>query len=229
MSETNSEYTKEDLEKLLAEHRFEYHRIDLPWGLHTSGRDRSTTRDLIFPASLAGKTILDVGCALGYFCFEAEARGAAKVIGTELKEKRFRDALLLKDIKGSKVEFFQRDIFTDPLDQQFDYVLFLNVIHHLRDPLQAISRLSSMALNRLIIEFPTFEDQKFKRTAHVRFPFFYHRLPLIGVSSRTKADQTFVFTPRAMRSMLLDDELLFKRVEILRSPMQGRAIAICHK
>jgi predicted methyltransferase len=51
------------------------------------GTDRSATRDLIFPKSLAVKTALDVGCALGYFCFEAEARGAARVVRVEQKKE----------------------------------------------------------------------------------------------------------------------------------------------
>src|SRR5438067_1006241 len=103
-------YTRAQIEQILREQKFEYHRVDLPFGLHTPGVDRSATRDLIFPESLVGKTVLDVGCALGYFCFEAEARGAARVVGIELKERRFSQALLLKKIKGSRVEFIQRDI-----------------------------------------------------------------------------------------------------------------------
>jgi 2-polyprenyl-3-methyl-5-hydroxy-6-metoxy-1,4-benzoquinol methylase len=222
-------YTKEQIEKMLQGHKFEYHRVDLPWGLHTSGIDRSATRDLIFPESLKGKTVLDIGCGLGYFCFEAEARGATRIVGTELKEGRFRDAMLLKDIKDSKVEFLERDIIGDPLNEQFDYVLLLNVAHHLREPLRAIRLLASMTLERLIIEFPTFADRKFKKVVGIRFPSWYNRLPLIGVSSHTRAGQTFVFTPLAMKTILLDHERLFKKIDILDSPMPGRAIVICYK
>ena len=121
-------YTKEQIEKVLREERFPYHRVELPFGLHTPGQDRSATRDRIFPASLAGKTVLDVGCALGYFSFEAEKRGAARVVGVELNEKRLRQAVLLKEILGSRVEFLQRDVLTEPPAEPFDCVCFLNVI-----------------------------------------------------------------------------------------------------
>src|SRR5581483_11679778 len=77
----NTAYSKEQIEKILAKEDFSYHRVNLPFGLHTPGRDRSRTRDLIFRESLAGKSVLDVGSALGYFCFEAEARGASRVVG----------------------------------------------------------------------------------------------------------------------------------------------------
>lgn len=225
----NSGYTKQQIKKILRERKFQYHRVDLPFGLHTKGADRSVTRDLIFPKSLEGKTILDAGCALGYFCFEAEARGAARVVGVELKEERFRDAMLLKDIKGSRVDFLQRDIILDPLDERFDYVLLLNVIHHLKEPFRAVRQLASITGERLIIEFPTLADRRFRKTSNIRFPFLFNRLPLVGVSSLTEVDQTFVFTPSAIKRTLLDHERLFKKVDILRSPMPGRAIAICHK
>lgn len=222
-------YTKEQIKKVLRERNFRYHRVDLPFGLHTKGADRSATRDLILPKTLVGKTVLDVGCALGYFCFEAEARGAARVVGVELEDDRFHDAMLLKDIKGSNVNFLQRDVVLDPLDEHFDHVLLLNVIHHLNEPLRAIRQLASITEERLIIEFPTFADRKFRKTTNFMFAFLYNRLPLIGVSSQPQAQQTFVFAPPAIKRVLLDHERLFEKVEIVRSPMPGRAIAICHK
>lgn len=222
-------YTEERVRQLLRQRNFRYHRIDLPFGLHTKGADRSATRDLVLPESLAGKSVLDVGSALGYFCFEAESRGAERVVGVELAEDRFQDALLLKDIKGSRVEFLRRDIVLDPLDETFDFILFLNVIHHLPEPLRAIRQLASITNETLVIEFPTLADRKFRKTANIRAPFLFNRLPLIGVSSQPQAKQTFVFTPSAIKRILLDHERLFDEVEILRSPMLGRAIAVCRK
>src|SRR5437868_10158157 len=146
-------YSKAEIEKILNEEGFGYHRVNLPYGLHTRGRDRSRTRDLIFPKSLAGKSLLDIGSALGYFCFEAEAKGAARVLGFELDAKRFRQACLLKQIIGSEVEFQQRNILEQPLLEQFDYVCFLNVIHHLDEPIHAIHQLAAITREKLIIEF----------------------------------------------------------------------------
>lgn len=220
-------FTKEQIENILQERNFNYHRVDLPFGLHTRGVDRSATRDLIFPKSLAGKTVLDVGCALGYFCFEAETRGAARAVGVELREDRFHDAMLLKDIKESRVDFLQRDIISEPLDEHFDVILLLNVIHHLNDPIGIIRQLASITEERLVIEFPTFADSKFRENARIMFPFVFNRLPLIGVDSRPR--RTFVFAPPVFKRMLVDHESLFERVEILRSPMPRRAIAICYK
>jgi SAM-dependent methyltransferase len=225
-----STYTKEQIQRILREEKFPYHRVELPFGLHTPGQDRSATRDLIFPQSLAGKSVLDVGCALGYFCFEAEKKGALRVVGTELKENRFRLALLLKDILGSRVDFRHTDILEGGSEEQFDYVCFLNVIHHLPEPMRALRQIAQLTRECLIIEFPTFADERFRRSAGIRFPWLYERLPLIGVSSmRHETDQSFVFTAAAMRRILQDHRALFSGVEIISSPMVGRKIALCTK
>jgi 2-polyprenyl-3-methyl-5-hydroxy-6-metoxy-1,4-benzoquinol methylase len=230
VGDNESTYTKEDIEKILRERNFEYQRVELPFGMHTGGGDRSETRDLIFPQSLAGKSVLDVGSALGYFCFEAEARGAERIVGYELNGKRLRDAMLLKDIKGSEVEFVGRDAVLDPPDERFDYVLLLNVIHHLKEPFRALRQLASITRERLVIEFPTFEDRRFRKSVEIQDPSLYDRLPLVGVSSmRPDVQQTFVFTSAAIRRVLLDHEPLFEEVDILPSPKARRAIAICRK
>jgi len=228
-------YSKEEIEKILREERFGYHRVNLPYGLHTRGRDRSQTRDLIFPESLAGKSVLDIGSALGYFCFEAEAKGAVRVLGVELDAERLRQACLLKKIIGSEVAFQQRDILDQPLDEQFDYVCFLNVIHHLDEPIRAIHQLAAITRETLIIEFPTIEDVKFRKTTGIQFTKRYNRLPLIGVSSKKgttkkkEGGQTFVFTGPAMLRILQDHRALFQKVNIIDSPVPGRKIALCSK
>jgi 2-polyprenyl-3-methyl-5-hydroxy-6-metoxy-1,4-benzoquinol methylase len=223
-------HTKKDIEKILSEEKFAYHRVNLPYGLHTAGQDRSATRDLALPDSLAGESVLDVGCALGYFCFEAEIRGASRVLGVELDDERFRQALILKNILGSNVEFLQQEIISNPLRETFDHVLLLNVIHHLPEPIRMIRHLAALARKRLVIEYPTFADKRFRRNAGIRFPRHYDRLPLIGVSSLAPGtDQTFVFTSGAIQRILQDHERLFKTVKIVDSPMKGRQIALCEK
>ena len=90
-------YSKSQIQKMLDENDFEDQRVDLPYGLRTPGADRSATCDLVLPESLSGKTVLDVGAANGYFSFEAESRGASRVVGVELKAKRLEHAKLLKN------------------------------------------------------------------------------------------------------------------------------------
>jgi len=223
----NSSFSKQQIEAILREEPFEYHRVELPYGLFTPGVDRSATRDEIFPASLTGKSVLDVGCALGYFCFEAEIRGAARVVGIEPKDSRFRQSLRLKQIRGSGVEFRHTDLAGAGIDERFDYILLLNVVHHLRDPLAVLSDLAAITRERFVVEFPTLSDPKFKKASGVRLGAVLNRLPLIGVSSLETADQTFVFSPRAIERILREHVGRFARIELKPSPMPGRALAIC--
>ena len=51
------------------------------------------------PASLAGKTALDVGTADGFWAFEMERRGAARVVAIDLP--RLGDCDLLPSIRAT--------------------------------------------------------------------------------------------------------------------------------
>jgi len=64
-----------------------WHSIDLGHGVTTPGRKsteqlRAELAALDLP-SLSGKTVLDVGAWDGYFAFEAERRGAARVVALD--------------------------------------------------------------------------------------------------------------------------------------------------
>jgi hypothetical protein len=66
-----------------------YHSIDLPIDggvVRTPGEyDHSSYLTKYgFPESLAGKRVLDIGAADGYFSFEFERRGAAEVVAGDL-------------------------------------------------------------------------------------------------------------------------------------------------
>lgn len=229
IDQQSNNYTKKEIQMILAQTKFAYHRVDLPYDLHTPGRDRRPTAQLIFQTSLRGKSILDIGCALGALCFEAEKRGAHKIIGVELDESRYSQALLLKKILNSKVDFIKGNILQIQLEEKMDYVLLLNVLHHSPEPFQLLRYLVSVTNEKLIIEFPTFSDPKFRQTRSLHIPWLFNQLPLIGVSSlRKQVDQTFVFSPMAIKQVL-SDHMNIQIVEIIRSPIKGRKIVICSK
>ncbi len=221
-----SRLTRDELQQLIADPIFEYQKVQLPYGLETTGQERTKTLPLIFPPSLEGKSVLDVGCALGYFCFEAEARDAARIVGLERMERRFEAAWLLGRIKSSKAEFLFHDVQEDRLDEPFDVVLLLNVIHHLCQPFRVISRLARITRELLAIEFPGLSDVRFRQTVR-KLPRKLDRYPLIGVSSLGQADQTFVYSPVAMQRILTEMLCDFQQVDIVPSPMPDRFIARC--
>jgi len=221
-------YTEEEINFILTTNHFEYQQVYVSASQATQGQDRSGTLQLL-DDDLTGKTMLDIGCAYGYFCFEAEKRKAARVVGTELKRHRFLGANILKEILGSRCEFYFQDIFTNPVKEKFDIVLFLNVIHHLHEPMAALRIASNLTREKMIFEFPTLSDEKFLATLPAGTS-IDPRLPLIGVSLIAEQGQTFLFNEEAVRRILMEQNKLFRRIDFQPSPMAAeRSVAICYK
>jgi tRNA (mo5U34)-methyltransferase len=167
-----------DLHSRAAEIRW-YHTIDLGGGVVTKGIDDSPLRlaRLDLPQSLAGSAVLDVGAWDGFFSFEAERRGASRVVATDHyswhgsgwgSKAGFE---LARATLGSKVE----DLDVDVMDLSpervgvFDVVLFLGVLYHLRHPLLALERVASVTGKLLILE--TVVDMVgFRRPAAAFYP-----------------------------------------------------------
>jgi tRNA (mo5U34)-methyltransferase len=139
-----------------------YHTIDLGGGIVTPGADNTPERlaRLDLPASFAGKTALDIGAWDGFFSFEAERRGASRVLATDSyswsgkgwgTQAGFN---LARRSLESRVEDLTIDVMDlDPARTgQFDVVFFLGVLYHLRHPLLALERVASVTREMLILE-----------------------------------------------------------------------------
>ena len=112
------------------------------------------------PDDLTGKTVLDVGAWDGFFSFEAERRGAARVLATDSfcwdgegwgTKAGF---LFARDALRSTVEDLDIDCMDIAPDRvgTWDVVLFLGVLYHLKNPLEAIERMASVTRELLIVE-----------------------------------------------------------------------------
>jgi tRNA (mo5U34)-methyltransferase len=139
-----------------------YHSIDLGHGIVTPGVEDSAFKlsRLHLPASLAGRTVLDVGAWDGFFAFEAARRGAVRVLATDSfswsgagwgSKAGF---LLARRALGSRVEDLDIDVMDLAPERvgTFDVVLFLGVLYHLRDPLMALERVAAVTRDCLILE-----------------------------------------------------------------------------
>ena len=98
-----------------------------------------------------GKKFLVVGSHLGYNCFDL-ARNGCEVIGIEPSYERVEICMALQDFYGigDNLKFYHGSItdFITSEDDKFDYVLFLNVFHHMmrQDEEQAWMDLEDIAL-----------------------------------------------------------------------------------
>jgi tRNA (mo5U34)-methyltransferase len=139
-----------------------FHAIELEPGLVTPGPEATADRlELLrLPMNLSGKSVLDVGAWDGFFSFEAERRGAARVVAADYfawQGDTWSDKSgfeLARRVLRSRVE----DVDIDVMDLSperigtFDLVLFLGVLYHTRHPLLALERVASVTGEQLILE-----------------------------------------------------------------------------
>lgn len=139
-----------------------WHTIDLGNGIITPGRaeNLATLQRIGMPKRLEGKTVLDIGAWDGFYSFEAERRGAARVLAVDSfswggggwgTKAGFE---LARRVLSSRVEDLHMDVLDlspDPIGQ-FDVVLFLGVLYHMRHPLLALERVFSVTRDQLILE-----------------------------------------------------------------------------
>lgn len=139
-----------------------FHRIDLGHGLITPGVDDSLRKlcAIRMPEDLSGKTVLDIGAWDGFFSFEAERRGASRVMATDdycwsgkswgsKKGFDFARETLNSQVEDKLIDVM--DISTDTVGS-FDIVLFLGVLYHLRHPFIALEKTAAVTRECLILE-----------------------------------------------------------------------------
>jgi tRNA (mo5U34)-methyltransferase len=140
---------------------------------HVRRRFERRLKFLQLPADLTGKTVLDIGAWDGFFSFECERRGAARVVAVDsfAWDHHGKEGFLLAHrVLNSKVE--HRHMTAEEIDARvlgtFDLVLFLGVLYHLRSPIGVLERLRAVTTGTLVCE------------THALVPAFHERYPLIS-------------------------------------------------
>ena len=154
-----------------------YHVLELPGGVVTPGVDdpRDRLPLLGLPEDLSGMSVLDIGAWDGFFSFECERRGAARVVAADWFA--WREAAsgskesfeLARSALGSGVEDVEirvEDLSPERLGT-FDLVLFVGVLYHLRDPMLALEAVASVTAGRLVLE--THVDMALRRPPAAAF------------------------------------------------------------
>lgn len=144
-----------------------FHSIRFPDGHVTPGYKSAEAlayeADHIFRFGVKGASVLDIGAYDGYFSFEAEKRGAARVLATDHfgwsgpgpSSKAPFDYAHAR--LTSKVESLDCDVFDLSPDElgQFDVVLMLGVLYHLKDMIGGLERAGALTRDLLVVETQT--------------------------------------------------------------------------
>ena len=242
----NTELTKESVEHFISMTKFSgYQSVPLPFGLKVPGIDRSGTADLIFDSCLEGKTVLDIGSYYGFFPYEAMRRSALQAIGVEADPERYSIAKQIAELNGNRYNILLGRFEELNFEGRFDIVLFLNVLHHVLDPLNIIYRLTEFCKGTLIVEFcladdpdyicflynnsksPTFINKIRARIQSLMLRTVANNLPLMAIGNRVY-HRTFYFSCKAFYNLFVIHHKLFDSIKFLPSLTgKRRAIAIC--
>jgi tRNA (mo5U34)-methyltransferase len=154
-----------------------FHSMNIAPGVRSKGHyDPSIHFDRAqFPTNLTGKSVLDIGAWDGFYSFEAERRGASRVLATDSWAWQGRSPLpfregdptprfgskrgfdLVHEVRDSKVESMEIDVMDLSPEKvgTFDVVCFLGVLYHLPHMFLAIEKVASVCDGLLILETQT--------------------------------------------------------------------------
>lgn len=154
-----------------------YHTIELAPGLITRGLydHRPYVNRMGLPASLKGKTALDVATGDGFWSFELERRGAEKVVAVDVRTVGDYDLTpaiykarpkewfvndphvrykVAHAMRGSRVEYRKSNVYELSPEKvgTFDVVYCGSLMLHVFDPLQALINIRSVTREYAVIE-----------------------------------------------------------------------------
>ncbi|MGV3616488.1 MAG: TIGR04290 family methyltransferase [Fimbriimonas sp.] len=106
------------------------------------------------PTDLRGWTVLDIGCNAGFYTFELAKRGAT-VTGIDVDDHYLAQARWLacelgfeKQVKFKRMQVY--DLAHTP--EQYDLVLFMGVLYHLRYPMLGLDIVAQKVRKRLVMQ-----------------------------------------------------------------------------
>jgi tRNA (mo5U34)-methyltransferase len=114
------------------------------------------------PDDLDGCRALDIGCNAGFYSFQLARRGA-HVLAIDHDPHYLRQARWAREQYGltARVELRQLGVYDlARLDEQFDLVLFLGVLYHLRYPLLGLDLVSERVRGRLVLQTLTLPGEE---------------------------------------------------------------------
>ena len=229
-----------------------YQKITLPNGTIISGNDRSSVANQIYPERLDEKTVMDVGCDYGFFLHNAIERGAKRAVGVELNDSNYEIASTIAPLWDGKVEIKHGLIEDMEFDEKFDYILFLNVIHHVKNPVAVMRKLAGLCRETLVVEFRQPYDVQFLterdklrqlnvgnrvlcKLRRIRAQIKSNVIrsvtkgvPLMGVGS-VEFHRVCYYNELAFRNMFIVHHKLFRDVKFKRSHKNkgGQILAFC--
>ena len=221
-----------------------FHRIELAPGVYTKNASvagepldhpRPTWKLVCqaLPNDLSGKTVLDVGCNAGFYAVQAKRRGAARVLGIDAQRGGVAQARFVRKALALDIEFERMSVYDlrPATVGQFDYVLALGLIYHLKHLILALENLFAVTKDTLIVETAILPPEVAPPTLHIPFGNVERNLhPLVYVDNPANSSEPafnwFIPTTAAAKAML--ENVGFEQVDVV-AELGARAVLTCRK
>jgi tRNA (mo5U34)-methyltransferase len=147
--------TLDDAKKLVDSVPHWHHTFEIFPGLWTPGNYHPAMlwEKLQLPADLTGMRILDIGASDGFFSRKLREAGA-EVVSIDYRDKTDSGFGVMERIYGKPFDYRKMNVYR--LDNEnvggFDIVLFLGVLYHLPNMMQALGIVRSVTRGKLYIE-----------------------------------------------------------------------------
>jgi len=169
-----SQSVREFVQRQVEAEPYWFQKIEVLPGLFSNGWSDPAVEKLPYyglPEDLTNKRVLDIGCAEGFFSFEAERRGAREVIGIDSFTDSIRRFNIAKAARQSNASAYLMNVYD--LEPKrlgtFDVVLFYGVFYHLKHPQYALERIRSVCTGDLLFQTHIYEEPAVRGTPWARF------------------------------------------------------------
>jgi len=204
------------IERQVAAEPYWFQKIELWPGYSSPGWSDPAVEKLPYyglPDNLTGMRVLDIGCAEGFFSFEAERRGAREIIGIDSFPDSVKRFNILKAARQSNAVAFLMNVYD--LEPRrlgtFDLVLFYGVFYHLKHPQLALERIRSVCSGTLLFQTHIQEEPSLAEAPWAQF--YPHGMPSGSAGEEFDPTVFWLFNPACCAAML--DHVGFVELEFL--------------
>jgi tRNA (mo5U34)-methyltransferase len=164
---SSSESFRDYIKKQIVAQPYFFHKIRIEEDFYTPGWSDPEREKLPYyglPTRMDGMRVLDVGCAEGFFSFEAERRGAAEVVAIDSFIGSIERFQLVKLALGSKVNAYRSNVYdlSPRTFGTFDLVMFFGVLYHVKHPWYALEKIASVCTGTLLLQTLVTDDPAYK-------------------------------------------------------------------
>ncbi|MGE5340238.1 MAG: class I SAM-dependent methyltransferase [Candidatus Omnitrophota bacterium] len=108
-------------------------------------------------APYEGKTVLDVGCGTGRYCFALLDKGIRYAEGIDFAENMIREAnaLARQHHLENNCRFMRADFLQMTIDEPFDHVFAMGVLDYIDQPIPFVRKMAQSAKQSVMVSFPS--------------------------------------------------------------------------